>query len=415
MKRYEKYIEALKTFDDFVTKDEWVEKIIELYPEELEGAKKLNSKEKRTPFGKLKKVLPSRIQNKKCKTAIKKDKETDKYKYIHEDQRINEEDNNNGQLTKNPNGIKTISFKELMKAIEYLPDDYDLPQREEYTYFENNAHCVGYKEYIAFEMAIRNKDVIHISEKLDYLDEVIEKYSSSSDFKDWLRGIEYWEDLFEGESPASMIDSKQEKEYIFVAKLPMIKFKQEIEFLTNEKEFINGKPEAVIHLKIIADYLQNLLIYKYCIYKDGYYFIKDTLEFDPDSVVDYDSFQKHDYNTSELDEYKKSVTDRIVKGNENNMKEIADMFFMYDYLQHRKENNSTNLYALNIKCELTKYHGIEIEGYKEKLTYDECLERHEEFKDLKASFVDGERTISDKIDYMIDFIEHEQYKFILFY
>lgn len=405
MERYEKYLEALKTFDDFVTKDEWVERIIELYPEELVEAEKLHSSEKRTPIGKLKKVLPSRIQNKKCKAAIEKNNETGKYKYIPEDQRISERDNNN----------KLPNFKEVMKAIEYLPDDYDLPQREEYTYFENNAHCVGYKEYIAFEMAIRNKDVIHISEKLDYLDEIIEKCSSSSDFKNWLRGIEYWEDLFEGKSPELMIDSKREKEYIISAKLPMIEFKQEIEFLTNEKEFISEKPEGVIHLKIIADYLQNLLINKYCIYKDGYYFIKDTLEFDPDSVVDYDSFQKHDYNTSELDKYKKSVTDRIVKGNENNMKEIADMFFMYDYFKKREENNSLTLCTLDIKSELTKYHDIKIEGFEESFSYDECLERYEEFKNLEASFVDVETTINKKINYMIDFIEHEQYKFILFY
>lgn len=417
IKPYIKYLEALKTFDDYVTIREWAEKIVELYPEELEEAKKLYLNDDRKPLGKLIKAIPTRINNKECKAAIEKEKIDNliKYTYIPEDQRIDVEDKKAEHQSKNPRGVKTINFKELMKAIEYLPDDYGLPQREEYSHFENNGQCVGYKEYIALEMAVRNPSVIDITKKLDYIDEIIEKYPRLGNFKDWIRGIEDWEDKFEDESPELIIDVKQKKEYISNANLSIDEFIKEIDFLDIEREHITKESQVIINLKIIADYLQNILVKKYCIYKDGYFFIKDTSEFDPDIAVDCDSFQKHDFNTSKLDKYNKSVTDRIVKSNEDNMKEIADMFFMYDYLKFRKEDNSTELSALDIKCELTKYHGIEIESLKEKFTYDECLERYEEFKNLEANFIDGEKTISNKIKYMIDFIDNEQYKFILFY
>ena len=97
------------------------------------------------------------------------------------------------------------------------------------------------------------------------------------------------------------------------------------------------------------------------------------------------------------------------------MIESADMFFMYDYFKRREEENNSVLCALDIKCELTKYHGIKIKGFKERFTYDECLEKYEEFKNLEASFYYTEKTINEKIAQMIDFIDNKQYRFILFY
>lgn len=409
MKRHEQYLAVLKTFDDFVTTNEWAIKFNEIYPSKTKD-------EYSVKIRKIDKSISSLLSTGKWANIILIDKNTKpkKIKY-NTNETLNDDIDKNIILTNNPRGAKSINFKELMKAIEYLPDDYGLPQREEYSHFENNAHCVGYREYIAFEMAVRNPSVIDITKKLDYIDEIIEKYTSLDNFKDWIRGIEDWEDKFEDKSPELTIDVKQKKEYISNANLPIDEFIKEIDFLDIEREHITKESQVIINLKIIADYLQNILVKKYCIYKDGYYFIKDTLEFDPDNVVDYDSFQKHDYNTYDLDEYKKSVTDRIVKSNKDNMKEIADMFFMYDYLKFRKEDNSTDLSILDIKCELTKYHGINIESFKEKFTYDECLERYEEFKNLEANFIEGEKTISNKIKYMIDFIDNEEYKFILFY
>lgn len=410
--KHKKYLETLKTFDDFVTITEWANQFVEMYPDEIKELKE----DEKVLIRNIVKSITSLVSTGKWSNIILIDKNTkpQKIKFIADENQENDIDNNI-HLVKSPKIVKTINFKELMKAIEFLPDDYDLPHRDEYTHFENNAQCVGHKVYIAFEMAIRNKGVIDISEKLDYLDEIIEKNSRSNDFKDWLRGIEYWEDMFEGESPELSIDSKQKKEYIFVAELPITKFKQEIDFLTNEKEFINEKPESVIHLKIIADYLQNKLIREYHIYEEGYYFIKDSEEFDPDDVIDSDSIYKHDFNTHDLEDDTKLVIDKLLNRKESNMKQTADMFFIYDYFNKREENDSLDLCALDLKCELTKYHGVKIEGYKEKISYDECLERYEEFKNLKASFFDVEKTINKKIDNMVNFIKQKQYRFILFY
>lgn len=335
-----------------------------------------------------------------------------KIKFIIDETQREDIDN---KIHKSIKEVKTTNFKNLMKGIEYLPDDYDFPKRNEYTYFESNEECIGHKEYIVFEMARRHKDVINISKKLVYIDEIIKKYSILNDFGDYLRGIIYWEDEFEGEAPELTINSEQKKEYRFIAELPITKFKQEIDFLNIENEFINEKSKAVISLKIIADYLQDKLVKEYLIYKEGYYFIKDSKEFDPNDVFDSDSMYKHDFNTYNFDDNIKLVIDKLLNRKKDNMKQTADMFFMYDYFNKRKDNENSDLCTVDLKCELTKYHGIKIEGFKERFTYDECLERYEEFKDLKASFYDVEKTISKKINYMVKFIDQKEYKFILFY
>lgn len=48
MKIHEKYLEALKTFDDYVTVSEWAEKVVMLYPNLLENAQK-NVQTHKTP------------------------------------------------------------------------------------------------------------------------------------------------------------------------------------------------------------------------------------------------------------------------------------------------------------------------------------------------------------------------------
>lgn len=402
MKQHEKYLEVLKMFDDFITIKEWAIKFDEIYPS---NTKKIRG---------IQKSITSLVSTGKWSNMLLEDKGV-KPKRIKYSLCEKEDIENNIHQTKSVKAVSVINFQDLMRALEYLPDDYDLPHRYEYEYFENKGKCVGYKEYIAFEMAIRNKDVLEITNKLDYIDEILEKYQASSDYKDWLRRIEYWENIFDGESPEFSINSEQKKEYIFIAELPLNEFKQEIDFMDIEKELTIEKSKDIISLKIIADYLQNRLVNKYSIYKEGYYFIKDGEEFDPDNVIDSDSIFKHDFNTNKLDDDMKLVIDKLLNRKINNIKQTADMFFMYDYYRKKEEEKLLNNLTLDIKLELTKYHGIKIEGFKEKISYDECVERYEEFKDLKASFYDVEKTISKKLKYMINFIDEERYKFILFY
>ncbi len=409
IKMHEKYLEALKTFTDYVTVKEWAVKYDEMYPKQTKD-------EYSEKIKKIGRSISSLVSTGKWANMLLIDKNTkpQKIKYT-TDKNQKDDIVNNIYLSKSPKIVKTINFEILMKAIKDLPDDYDFPQRDKYIYFENDKEYVGHKEYIAFEMAIRNKDLIDILKKLDYIDKIIQKCQMLDDFKDWLRGIEYWESKFEGESPELSVTSKQKKECFFIAEFAIKKFKEEIEFLNIENEPKNEKSKAIISLKIIADYLQNKLVEEYHIYKEGYYFIKDSGKFDPDDVIDSDSIYKHNFNTHDFDDQKKLVIDGLLNRKKENMIESADMFFMYDYFKRREEENNSVLCALDIKCELTKYHGIKIKGFKERFTYDECLEKYEEFKNLEASFYYTEKTINEKIAQMIDFIDNKQYRFILFY
>lgn len=264
-------------------------------------------------------------------------------------------------------------------------------------------------------MAIRNKDVLEITQKLDYVKKIVEDCESLKKFEDWLLGIIDWEDKYEGNSPEFIIDSELKKECIFNAKLPTTKFKEELDFLTAEKKFKNEKSEAVISLKIIADYLQEKLLNEYHIYKDGYYFINDGEYFDPEEVIGSDSIYKYDFNTYNLEDDIKLVIDKFINRKQNNMENTADMFFMYDYYRNRKANNDLDFYVTDLKFELTKYHGITINSLKQTFSYDDCLKRYEEFKDSKASFYTTEKTISEKIKIMEKFIDEKLYKYILFY
>lgn len=410
MKKHEQYLEVLKTFDDFVTTEEWAIKFDEIYPSETQD-------EFSVKIRKIVKSISSLLSTGKWTNIILIDKSISPKKIKYKNEKIQLEDiDSTIHLSNSSREVKTIDFEILMEAInDYTDDHYYMPDRNEYTHFENNGECIGHKEYIAFEMAIRNKNVIEISEKLDYINEIMEKNESLNSFRDYLRGIICWEDKFDGKSPELSIALEEKKEYTFIAELPIVKFEEEIDFLNIEKEFINKRSKILGHLKTIINHLQYKLEKEYFIYKEGYYFIKDSEEFDPDDVIDSDSIFKHDFNTNDLDDEKKLVIDGLLNRKKENMIETADMFFMYDYFRKRKDDGSPNLCLLDLKCELTKYHGIKIEGFKEKFTYDECLERYEEFKNLKANFYKTEKIIKKKLTYMEEFIDQKDYRFILFY
>lgn len=412
MKKHEKYLEALKEFDDFVTIKEWAEKFKEKYPDDIDDK---NENEK-IIIRKLVKNITSLVSTGKWSSMLLIDKSTkpQKIKYTTEEQK--EDKTQNIHVTQSTKEVKSVNFKLLIKGLQLQTDDYDLPNRDQYTNFETNGHACGYREYIAFEMAIRNKEVINITQKLDHIKNIIENNQESlKDYSDWILGIKYWEDEFEGEPPEFTVDSELKKEYLFIAEMPTNKFIEEIDFLATEKDLLNKKPEAFVHLKIIADYLQDKLLKEYHIYKDGYFFIHKYGYFDPDEAVDSNSIYKHDFSVFNLPDEKKLIIEKFINRKDDNMKKTADMFFMWDYYIKRKADDNLVFYTQDIKFELTKYHGIKIEGFEEKLTYDDCLDRYEELKNLNASFYTVEKRISDKIQLMEEFIDKKLYKFILFY
>jgi len=403
MKTYERYLEVLETFSDYVTISEWADKYILTHPNSVIELGNSEEKIKRN----LTKNISSFISMEQYSNMISKDKNSkpQKIKFIPIEERDNSTHSKN---------TKSEPFVHMMKNLEFLHYDQKLPTRDEYSKFENTGHITGYKEYIAFEMAIRNKDVIEITQKLDYVKKIIEDFESLKRFEDWLLGMIDWEEKYEGEPPEFTIDSELKKECIFNAELQTTKFKEEIDFLTAEKKLINEKSEAAICLKIIADYLQEKLVNEYHIYKDGYYFINDGEYFDPEEVIDSDFIYKYDFNTYNLEDDIKLAIDKFINRKQNNMENTADMFFMYDYYSNRKANNTLDFYASDLKFELTKYHGITINPLKKTFSYDECLDSYEEFKDFEASFYTVEKSIANKIKLMKKFIDKRLYRFILF-
>jgi hypothetical protein len=431
MKKHEKYLEVLKSFNGYITIEEWATKFVKVYPEETN-----QEKDKKTIVRDLTKNISALISTKKWDNYISIDtsKKPKKIKYD-----INKQKED--IISTNIKQSKYIPFETLMSALQDDDDDYneydydcedddDYDDNDEdkfrnrnkhYNHFEN-AKFNGYRYYIAFQMAIRNKDVIEISKKLDYISEIIMNNSVSSDFRDWICGIESWEDIYQGKPPELTINSDSKKKLIEIAKMPLVDFINDIDFEINTKEFKKENSQSAIFLKIIADYLQNKLIKEYYIYKDGYYFINDLGYFNPEEVMDNNSIDKDDCHIHELQDSIKEFITTLIDCKTNHLKKTADMFFMYDYSKKAKvikteasDNDAQTAINKKIKFILTKYHGIEIKNNKTILTYDECLEKYEGLIEYEVSFYTGEETIKDKINLMEKFIEQKLYKYILFY
>lgn len=412
MKKHEKYLETLKTFSDYVTIDEWAHKFAKIYPDE---AKNTEESEK-TAIRKLIKNITSLVSTGKWSDVLSIDRHTkpQKVKYITDDdkEKIAHKEANIDDGSK---GVKSIKFESFMESIKLLPNDEDLPSRASYSYLENIGDIHGYKEFIAFEMAKKSKNVIDITQKLDYIKKIIDGNQKNLErLTNWLLDYIYWEHDFEGDAPESTINPELKKEYLFIAELPANNFIEKIDFLITEKEPSNEKSESVLCLKVIADYLQNKLKEEYFIYKEGYFFLNDEGYFHPDQLIHLD-IMCDKFSTSNLRDEIKLTIGKIINRKTDNIKQNADMFFIYDYYNKRKAEDNTHCCILDIKFELTKYHGIEIEGIEEKLSYDECLTRYEEFKGLKASFYTVEKTITNKLKLMEEFIDKELYRYILFY
>ncbi|MCT7566811.1 hypothetical protein N5T96_10770 [Aliarcobacter butzleri] len=455
MKKHEKYLEALKEFDDFVTIKEWAEKFKEKYPDDIDDK---NENEK-IIIRKLVKNITSLVSTGKWSNMllIDKNNKPQKIKYTTDKQKDdNAQDTHLSQSTK---GIKSVSFKDLMKELKNPPDDYDLPRRDDPKYCGDNTikgieqlDIYQFNSCMIFEMATRNKDVIEIIHKLDFIEELKDKHPY----------LEYEGFLFKPLDPVSdnemqlnIIIEELRIQFEAIAELPISKFIDKLEFLvdteysnnynenwnddmindgiaddpfqiTDElfkkykhksiqgKTFIGDKNLTGGKLNIIFEYLQDKLKYEYFIFPEGYF---QDLEIScHEEVISKDLIIENYklYFNEITDDMNKAIKEfRALKP--THMEEIADIFFIYDYYSKRKADDKLTYCAQDIKSELTKYHGIEIKSLNAKLSYDDCLARYEEFKDLDASFYHVEKTITDKIKLMEEFIDNKLYRFILFY
>lgn len=460
MKMHEKYLEALKTFSSHVTISEWANKFVKMYPNENENDK--------DAIRKLIKNITSLVSTGKWSNMLLIDKSAkpQKVKYITNEPK---EDNvhKNIYISKSTKDVKSINFKHLMKELENLPVDYCLPHRGDPKYSGDNEvkgieqlDIYQFSSCMIFEMATRNKDVIEITNKLNYIEELKGKHPYleheecflfkpiDSNLGNGLKIVD--EDDTENTLP--MLTAELEEEYVFIANLPISKFQDELDFLV-DTEFSNNYNgdwyEAMINdglddpfkiteevykkhkfkkstgitaidnksltygkLHIITEYLQDKLKNEYFIYPEGYY--RGLERSCREEVISKDLIDESIFNSTETTDSINYAIKKFRTLKPTHLEQIADMFFMYDYYTKRRVDENLAFYAQDIKAELTKYHGIEIEGLKEKFHYDDCLDMYDGFKDLKANFYTVEKSITNKIEFMEEFIDKRLYRFILF-
>ena len=166
MNMQDKYLEVLKTFDYFITYRQWAEKFKELYPEDFERIEE-KAKRQKTPVTGIRELTKRISSNKKIQKylLIKENSKPKKIKYHKND--TDDDDN------------KYIKLHELMKNLEYLRDDIGLPHRDDPIYCGDceikgieQLNIGHFKSCMIFELATRNKEVIEIINKLNFIEEI---------------------------------------------------------------------------------------------------------------------------------------------------------------------------------------------------------------------------------------------------
>lgn len=356
--------------------------------------------------------------------------------------------------------VKSVNFKNLMEELKNSPDDYDFPRRDDPKYCGDHEtkgieqlDIYQFNSCMIFEMATRNKEVIEIINKLDFIEELKDKHPYL-EHEDCLL-FKPIEPDFDAELQLPMLTKELRREFEAIAKMPIAKFQDELEFLVDteysdnynrnwhddmindgieeddsykitdelykkykhktlqKKTIIDDEYLTCNKLNIIFEYLQNKLKNEHFIYPEGYY--KGLEKSCHEEVIGKDLIDRDIFNHKEITDSINNAIKEFRALKPTHMKEIADMFFMYDYYNKRKADENLTFYAQDIKSELTKYHGIEIKSLSKKLSYIDCLDNYEELKDLEASFYTVEKTITNKIKLMKNFIDKKLYKFILLY
>lgn len=478
MKQHEKYLEALKTFDDFITIKEWSIKFVELYPD------KTKNEDDSVKMRKIEKSISSLVSTGKWSNMLLINKSTKpkKIKFITDEQKV---DNiqQDIHLSKSPKDVKSMNFKHLMESLDNLVDDYDLPYRDDPAYIKiEKIDAFEYSSCIMLEMAHRNDVVIDIINKIEYVQDLmrepiiklrteiygffnnslvgsknnsnenIQKEQSAlinqinksiESTKLLLRNIELKEPTVEDLLNNPTIKPNDEKliqimtldyfsskssflqnEYSYLLNLTQDNFEKEVEFfedsdrvkkLFQNKKILDENIQYLYKLSAIMESLQNKLASGFDIYPNKYYKGLDT----PcsNNIKKFDLQTRHPRIQKVLKSLQPTIESAIQefrKIKQSDMKKVADLFFMYDYNKKRKNNKDTTYITQDIKFELTKYHGIKLDGIDGRLTYDKCTEQYEKFVDLKANFNIGEKSITDKIRMMEDFIDSRAYRYLTF-
>lgn len=370
--------------------------------------------------------------------------------------------------------LKYIKFEILMEELKYFEYDENLPIRNDPKYVGSDIlkgieqiELFEFNPSIMFEMAIRNKEVIEIIEKIEYIYKLMTEFLSlekkqindkstnkvknskkekrvfcenNQIFTKEIEVEELYPEIYMEEKLIELtnleifnfyhlhrmiIPFELQKEYNRISLLSIDKFIKELDFLMDSKyddkieesfnhnnKLANKTTKYCYELSEIMELLQQKLKNKYYIYPNGY--LKGTKLTFTQKTISRNVFFNEIFNNKEINQKINEMIVEYRKLKPVDIKSVADLFFMYDYSKKRVENEDTNLINQDIKFALTKHHGIQIKGQKNLLSYHECLERYEEFKDKEAGFYIVERSIRDKLDIMKKFIDSINYCYIVF-
>ena len=439
MKMHEKYLEVLKTFDDFVTLKEWAIKFNEIYLP--------NSKDKYdVKIRKIEKSISSLVSTGKWSDMLVIDKnlKPKKIKFIEDKQDKLNNIQKNIYLSKSPREVKTINFKRMMDAIDGLIDDPDLPNRDDSEYIGNESikgieqiEIHEFNKCLLFEMAKRNNDASEIIDKLNYINKLKEEYPY----------LEYNEPFL----PLLTVEVKEK--YLDICKFSLAEFKNELEFSVDitysnnynenwQNNIFNDKGNDSFDidkktmkqymfkdttkkttlkygdlqggiLKKMSLHLEKQLKNEFFIYSDGYC---KEMNRDCNNQIAMKELILHNTSDSKKSILKRSTALKNLRAfKPTDTINIADMFFIYDYYKKRKKNGYTIYIEQDLKLELTKHHKITIkdDNIENNLTYGMCLERYEELKDFDADFYIVEKSILIKLKIMQFFIDDKGYEYII--
>lgn len=351
--------------------------------------------------------------------------------------------------------VKYMEFEALMEELKYFEYEEDLPTRNDLIYVGDESirgieqiELFEFNPSIMFEMAIRNKDVIEIIKKIEYIYKIMEveikekkdKVKNNQIFTKKVELKEFYPEIDIEEKQKELlyleifnfynlhrmnIPYDLQNEYRRIALLSYDKFIKELDFLQDSKyddkieEAFNNNHRLTdkitrycYELSEIMELLQQILKCEYYIYPHRY--LKGAELTFIQKVISRDEFFNEEFNNKEINQRINEMIIEFRKLKPIDVISVADLFFMYDYNKKRIENDDKNLINQNIKIALTKHHGIQIKGEKNLLSYSECLHRYEEFKDKKAGFYIVERSIRDKLDIMKKFIDDKNYCYVVF-
>lgn len=521
---HEKILEALKTFDYYVTVRELAEKFKEMYPDDFKriDEKAKNREIKSKGFAELTHRIRKNLrENEKWSGLITNYNNSlpIKVKYVGNlgIKDVKEFMDNLYYPINEKKDIGSAPFEVVVDQLgyfdfEFIDKDNKLPRRDDPIYIGDKdskgieqIQQYEYSACVMLLMAHRNPEVLDVISKIEYIQDlmrnpIIKQRKESYNFikqsmtkthnvsegttgkilKEWEENLdnnikillskseeecsEYKQELEKNILNNELIQPNYEEairlqilnyfsnknvisphnlqdEYRYILKLPFNKFNKELEFFDDSdkvKDFFNKNKmfdktsQYLYKLSVIMELLQDKLKLEFNIYPHKYY--KEMKEACSHKVKNKDISRSTSGSIAAMKILNDSVIQNALERftylkhyitDPNNkkkkiftMKDVTDMFYMYDYYISRSDKNRTditlNVIAKELKYAMTQYYGVTIKKSNKLIQYCDCEERFDEFKE-EAKFYFTERTITDKINIMIGLIEKKDFRYLIFH